>query len=303
MHSSHPTPPAVPPSPAPAMQGPSQFAQGPGWQATLRRPALGPTLHFWSIEGFEFNRMTLALEGLAPALIGARLLHIADLHLRRRWPRGLDRLIDLVQANPPDILCYGGDQAHNMHHLAPSLPHIERLVKSLPSRRGTYAILGNHDGDLLGPRMEAWGVRVIGHQRIDVPVKDGFVELIGFPGPEREDIEEEMGRRWPAKRPGVPRIILSHYPDLIHFARDIQPDLYLAGHTHGGQICLPGGHPILRHDSLRRRYCHGVHNYEDICLFVSRGMGFSSPLQVRAFCPCEVMEIQLEQLRRDEARA
>jgi predicted MPP superfamily phosphohydrolase len=271
----------------------TQCADGPGWHATLRRPALGPSLHFWSIEGFEFNHLTLALDGISPALAGLRILHIADLHLRARWPKGLDRLIEIVQANPPDLILYGGDQAHNMHHLAPSLSHIERLIKSLPARRGAYAILGNHDGDLLGPRMESWGARVIVHQRIDIAIADAFIELIGFPGPAREDIEEEMGRRWPARRPGIPRIVLSHYPDLIHFARGLKPDLYLAGHTHGGQICLPGEHPILRHDSLRRKYCHGVHNYEDICLFVSRGMGFSSPLQLRAFCPCEVMEIQV----------
>jgi predicted MPP superfamily phosphohydrolase len=137
---------------------------------------------------------------------------------------------------------------------------------------------------------------MIGHQRIDVPVNGAMIELIGFPGPERKDVEQEMGRQWPAKKPGVPRIVLSHYPDLIHFAQKMKPDLYVAGHTHGGQICLPGGFPILRHDSLRRKYCRGVHNYEDICLLVDRGMGFSSMLQVRAWAPTEVVEIRLEQM-------
>ena len=222
-----------------------------------------------------------------------RLLHVADLHLRSTWPKGLDALVGHVKADPPDLILYGGDQAHSMHHLEPSLPHIERIVKELPSRCGAFAVLGNHDNDLLGPAMERWGVRMIGHERAEAAVNGRVIELIGFPGPQREDVAEEMGRQWPARTPGVPRIVVSHYPDLIHYARTMKPDLYLAGHTHGGQICLPGGFPIIRHDSLRRKYCRGVHELHGICLLVSRGMGFSSCLQIRAWSPSEVVEIEL----------
>jgi predicted MPP superfamily phosphohydrolase len=279
-----------------ARQGSVETARGPHWRAELTRPRIGPWLHWWSVEGCEFNTMRFALDALPDALVGVRLLHVTDLHLRGTWPRGLDDLVEKVKSDPPDLILYGGDQAHNMHHLKPSLPHIERLVKTLPSKCGAVAVLGNHDGDLLGPMLDSWGVKMIGHQRLDLTVNGATLELIGYPGPERADIEEEMGRRWPEKRPNIPRIVLSHYPDLIHFARRMNPDLYLAGHTHGGQICLPGGFPILRHDSLRRKYCHGVHNYEDICLLVDRGVGFSSMLQVRAWCPSEVIEICLERM-------
>lgn len=271
----------------------TETASGPHWRAELRRPRIGPSLHFWSISGFEFNSMSLALDGLPDALAGVRILHITDLHLRSTWPIGLDDLVARVKANPPDLVLYGGDQAHNMHHLGPSLPQVERLVTELPAKVGSFAILGNHDGDLLTPKLNAWGVPMIAHQLVEVSVNGSPIEIFGYPGPERADIQAEMGKTYPPKRAGVPRIVLSHYPDLIHYAEKLSPDLYLAGHTHGGQICLPNGTPILRHDSLKRKYCRGVHNYHDICLVVSRGMGFSSPLQVRAFCPAEAIEIEL----------
>ena len=274
-----------------------QLARGSTWSARLIRPRRGPWLQFWSIEGFEFNQLELELANLPEALEGVRLLYLTDLHLRSRWPRGLDPLLQRVKANPPDLILYGGDQAHNMHHLQPSLPHIERLVKELPSRCGSFAILGNHDGDLMGPKLTEWGVHVIVHERIDVPVDGAAIELIGFPGPARRDFDEHFVQQLPSKRDAVPRIVLSHFPDLIRRTASLRPDLYLAGHTHGGQICLPGGIPILRHDSLPRRYCRGVHAYNDTCLLVSRGMGFSSALQARAFCPCEAIEIVL---KRDE---
>jgi predicted MPP superfamily phosphohydrolase len=66
----------------------------------------------------------------------------------------------------------------------------------------------------------------------------------------------------------------------------------LAGHTHGGQACLPGGIPIIRHDTLPRRYCRGVNRLFDTWLVVSRGMGFATR-QFRVFCPAEVVELVL----------
>jgi predicted MPP superfamily phosphohydrolase len=97
----------------------------------------------------------------------------------------------------------------------------------------------------------------------------------------------------PARRSGALRIVLSHFPDQLLRTRSLAPDLFLAGHTHGGQICLPGGWPILRHDSLPRRLCKGIHQVEKTWLVVGRGLGTTN-LHIRLFCPPEVLEIQLK---------
>ena len=82
---------------------------------------------------------------------------------------------------------------------------------------------------------------------------------------------------------------MQHYPDQIRRTVQLEPDIVFAGHTHGGQLCLPGGHPILRHDGLPTRYCSGVHAYEKLAASSAAGIGFSS-LPFRTFCPSQVME-------------
>ena len=119
------------------------------------------------------------------------------------------------------------------------------------------------------------------------------VELIGLPGVHRDDLTKPFLSTLPA-RPDTPtlRIILSHYPDAIRQVAYLKPDLILAGHTHGGQICLPGGIPLLTHDTLPKSMSKGLHRLHDTWLLVGRGFGFSTWL-FRTFCPAEVIEITL----------
>jgi predicted MPP superfamily phosphohydrolase len=246
----------------------------------------------FDLAGYEWNVVELAIPALPAALHGARLLHLTDLHLRRRWPRQLDDVIARTQADPPELILFTGDFVEDKRDHRPALPLVKRFIDGLRSRFGCYAILGNHDGDLLAPRLHAMGVRVIVHQRVDALVNGAPIELIGLPGPERVDLDERFIAAQPPKRAGVPRVVLCHYPDLIRAARPLAADLYLAGHTHGGQICLPNETAILTHDSLPRALCKGAHEVDGTCLIVARGMGFTT-IPVRGFCPGEVVEVRL----------
>ncbi len=258
------------------------------------RPRRGAWLQVFDVWGWEWNAIELNIPDLPAKMDGTRLLHLGDIHLRSRWPAALEGVIDRVNSDPPDLILFTGDFVEDKRDHGPALPALRRLIEPLQSKSGRFAILGNHDGDLLLPRLTALGVRVIVHQRLEVPVRGGTVELIGFPGLDRLDLSDAFLKSIPKRGPGVPRIILSHYPDLIRAAdaAGLAPDLYLAGHTHGGQICLPDETPIMRHDSLPRRLCKGAHDYRGTCLVVTRGLGFTG-IPVRAFCPGEATEIVL----------
>jgi uncharacterized protein len=256
------------------------------------RPRRGPWLQLASVEGFETNTLELSISDAPPALDGLRILHLGDLHLRRRWPADLEPLIARLHDDPPDLILFTGDFVDDKRDHRPALPALQRLITQLHPRHGMFATLGNHDGDLLAPRLLSLGVRVIIHQRVIVPIKNAAVELIGLPGPDKTDLSETFLHSIPARTPGIPRIVLSHYPDLIKSMRDMNVDLYLAGHTHGGQVCLPNEFPIIRHDSLPRRLCKGAHDYHGACLLVTRGLGFTT-LPIRIFCPAEVIEVKL----------
>ena len=250
-------------------------------------------------EGHEWNFVELGIPALPPALENVRILHITDLHLRTRWPRQLDDVIARVQQDPPDLILFTGDFVDDKRDHGPAMPLVRKLIGGLRAKFGMFAILGNHDGDLLAPKLHGLGVRVIAHQRVDAIVNGAPIELIGGPGPERLDLDEHFLHAIPPKRPGVPRIVLCHYPDLIRAMKALEPDLYLAGHTHGGQICLPNERAILTHDSLPRHLCKGAHDVDGTCLIVGRGFGFTT-IPMRVFCPAEVVEVRLTRMENAE---
>jgi len=259
---------------------------------SYQRPRIGPNVQFRTLAGYEWNRVELAIPHLPQELDGVRMIHLSDLHLRRRWPAELGEALDRINAVPPDLVLFTGDFVDNKKDHRPALPLVERLIKTLRPTTGIFACIGNHDGDMLAPRLMALGVRVLMNERIEMTVRHQPLELIGLAAADRIDLDERFIHAVPAKRPGVPRIVLCHYPDLLRIARPMHPDLYLAGHTHGGQICLPNERALMSHDTFPKRMCKGAHDFEGTCLVVSRGFGFTT-IPLRVFCPAEVVEIEL----------
>jgi uncharacterized protein len=256
------------------------------------RSARGPWFQFRDVSGFEWNTYELMIHNLPAALTGFRILQIADVHCRNYWTLGYDQLIGRIRSDPPDVILFSGDMVEDKLNPAPALPIIRRFINSLKSRLGLFAVRGNHDILLQQASFVGTPYRLIDGRRMILTSHGAELELIGLQGPERESLNDESLATIPPKQAGVPRIVLSHYPDHIRKLEKYHPDLYLAGHTHGGQICLPGGIPIIRHDSLPQELCRGVHRLAHSWFVVSRGFGFSET-PVRIFCPAEVIELRL----------
>jgi predicted MPP superfamily phosphohydrolase len=258
-----------------------------------RRPAHGPWLQVGSSRGFEWHRAELAIPDLPAELAGLRILHISDFHAWAHWDPGYDQLIERVKSQRPDMILFTGDFVDCKHDYTPAMPVVQRVMEGLTSRLGTYVILGNHDDDLLAASLGGWGLHQVHGRRICLESGAATIELIGIGGLERRDLDPRFIASIPPKKPGSVRIVLSHFPDTLRRVGGLRPDLFLAGHTHGGQICLPGGRPISSHDSLPRRFSRGIHHIAGTWLVVNRGFGFSSLLRVRTFCPAEVIEMTL----------
>jgi uncharacterized protein len=261
-------------------------------QAIVNCERPGPFLQLFSAKGFEWTIAQIPIPALPDELDGFRILHISDIHARRRWDPAYDDLIGRVLSDPPDLIAFTGDYVENKHDHRRTLPIVRRLVNSLKSRLGAVTILGNHDGDLLGPPLASLNVTPIDHRRLTLHSGSATLELIGIAGVERRDFDREFLQSLGNKPPNTVRIAMCHYPDLIRRCRFLGADLFLAGHTHGGQVCMPGRVPIIRHDSLPARLIHGIHRAYDTWLVVNRGLGFSA-LPIRLFCPAEVIEIHL----------
>ena len=93
------------------------------------------------------------------------------MHARRQWDPALDELIARVAADPPDFIVYTGDFVDNKQKTRQSMPLVRRLVNSLKSRLGAAAILGNHDGDLLGPPLASLNLTLLDHRRRIAPLQ------------------------------------------------------------------------------------------------------------------------------------
>lgn len=252
----------------------------------------GPWFQFRDVVGFEWNTYELMIHNLPPALTGFRILQIADVHCRTYWTSAYNQLINRVRSDPPDLLLFSGDIVEDKLNPTPALPLIRRFVSSFKSNLGIFAVRGNHDLRLTASSFVGTPYRLIDGQRLLLNSHGAEIELIGLPGPEREDLHDSFLNTLPPKESHIPRIILSHYPDHIRKLEKHHPDIYLAGHTHGGQICLPLGIPIIRHDSLPQELSRGVHRLAHSWFIVSRGFGFSET-PVRIFCPAEVIELRL----------
>ena len=252
----------------------------------------GPWFQYHDVVGFEWNAFQTDIANLPAELDGFRIVQLSDLHCMPHWQTAYDELIDRLNGDPPDLIVLTGDIIDWIRRPSRCLPTARRLISQLHATCGVIGIFGNHDLFVSRSAYTGTPLRLIDGQRVLIPARGTMIELIAPPGPTREDYVSGFENTLPVKRRGVPRIILSHYPDHIRRMKGLQADIFLSGHTHGGQACLPGGIAIQRHDSLPLNLFAGAHRLHGSWFFVSRGFGFST-LPFRLFCPAEVIEVRL----------
>ncbi len=192
-----------------------------------------------------------------------------------------------LHALRPDVVLLGGDfvtvRADDIHALATMLADVHAPL-------GKFGVFGNHDlrghWQVVRDALSAAGVRMLVNEVVHLPAPHGDVSIIGLDDP---IIGDPDGSLFDDAR-GV-RVVLMHAPDGLLAARDEHFDLALCGHTHGGQIVLPGGvKPYLPHGKLSRQFAGGRYQLgpdKDRTLVVSRGVGCST-LPVRIGCSAEV---------------
>lgn len=238
------------------------------------------------------TRLEVPVPRLPADLDGLRVAHVTDLHAGPDVPTAyISRALELVRQERADLIALTGDfVSHDWRHLR----RIEPELALLKARLGVYACLGNHDQYFGGaPRitasLERLGVRVLSNAATPFPGRrDAWIVGVDDPVNALQDFDMAL-RHVP---PGSFTLLLAHAPDVADAVADLQLDLTLAGHTHGGQICLPLiGPPVVptRHGP---KYASGLFDCRGAHLFVSRGVGIVEPL-VRFLCPPEVAVLRL----------
>ena len=230
------------------------------------------------------RRHEVAVPHLPPAFDGFTVLQLSDLHIDGA-PDYADVLIEAIRGLDYDLCVLTGD--YRLRTFGPFDATLRGLAAVRPHLKGTpYAILGNHDTLRMVPGMEAMGYRVLLNEWTSIRRDGAAIYLAGI-----DDAHFYRLDNFHRAADGIPpqavSILLSHTPEAYRHAAHADFDLMLCGHTHGGQICLPGGRPLLTDARSPRRFARGTWRYHAMTGYTATGSG-TSLVDVRLNCPPEV---------------
>jgi predicted MPP superfamily phosphohydrolase len=230
------------------------------------------------------RRNPIALAALPPRFEGFTILHLSDLHIDMNGP-ALERAIPLVGELDYDLCVLTGDyRGRTWGPWEAAMAGIERLRRNL--RGPLYAVLGNHDTIHMVPAFEALGIKVLLNEAAVLARGEERLYLAGIDDAHKYRLHDIAAAAAPIP-PGVCSILLSHTPQVYQRAEAAGFDLMLCGHTHGGQICLPGAVPLTLGAPLPRRFGAGPWRYRGMTGYTSTGLG-SSIVPVRFNCRPEI---------------
>ncbi|MGH8045900.1 MAG: metallophosphoesterase [Chthoniobacterales bacterium] len=215
---------------------------------------------------------------------GFRLMQITDLHSDIDEAL-IPRVIESIKGVAFDQCVLTGDYHDRIgNDWNMSLALTIRLVPHLGQR--PLAILGNHDRLAKVPPLEAAGIRMLLNERVAIERNGARIWICGV-----DDAHMFGTHDLHAASAGIPagdcRILLSHSPETWTEAAALGYALHLSGHTHGGQLCLPGGFAIVTKSHVPRRLLAGPWREGSMLGYTSRGTG-SCSVPARLNCPPEI---------------
>lgn len=236
----------------------------------------------------QTTRLTHPLNGWPGALDGFRILQLSDLHIDLD-PALLPVVCNRLAPLDYEMAVITGDYWEGAHPAPqPAINAISRVLESIGIPPfGVHGVLGNHDALPLAAALEGIGLNLLINEAVTLGSGSARFALAGIDDPyffRTEDVLE-AARHCP---PGIPRILLSHSPQVAPVAREAGFSLMLSGHTHGGQICLPGGHSILTMEEIPRALFRGPWRQGPLTGYTTTGTG-ACHLPVRFNCPPEVV--------------
>lgn len=282
-----------------------------GWVASTPASLKKIMLAAWLVQAFiyilavyslyfaPFNLQTTHLAVPAPHLLlnrPLRILQISDLHIERLTPREEKALVQ-VQELQPDLIVLTGDYL-NLDYLEDplSLAEARRFLSQLHAPYGTFAVSGTVDSPrLMDLLFTGIPITVLHDQIHTIALPGENLHLVGvsFADPTRDgQVLTNLVEQVPNQDFSL---LLYHTPDLAETAAALGIDLYLAGHTHGGQVRLPLYGAVVTFSSYGKRFEAGAYTLDHTQLYVSRGLGmegFGMP-RIRFLCPPELVLVEI----------
>ena len=205
------------------------------------------------------------------------ILHISDLHLDG-IPGIEDIILKVLDNREVDICALTGDYRAKLHGPTKSvMESLKLLVNGIKSRHGFLGVLGNHDGYMMVEPMEDMGIHMLINDNARIERDGSFLQFIGTDDVHYYYTDQALHAMEAAS--SAFSIGLIHSPELYDIAAKMGINLYLCGHTHGGQVCLPGGVAIITHVNCGRKFYKGHWRYKDLQGITNVGAGASEPIR------------------------
>lgn len=238
------------------------------------------------------DEVVVPIQNLKPGLEGFRIVQLSDIHLRPYTkPDLVERAVELANQLKPDLTVLTGDFVWRDRDAAFELAPI---LAGLNARYGVFSVMGNHDYWLdiqaLQQAFDDAGLPVLYNQGHVIQHNGANLYLAGMDDgwSGQPDLQAALADS-PANTPVV---LLLHEPDLIdQVSADPRVTLQLAGHTHGGQVVVPGQPPFFT-PYLGKKYSQGLFKVQLAWLYTNRGLGTIS-VPYRLNCPPEVTLLTL----------
>jgi hypothetical protein len=279
--------------------GPAPAPRRRGWRvlrgATLTLAAAGVlcVVYAFRVEPYwpEVTRFETRSDRLPAGAGFIRIVHISDTHCDGDTARLENDLPDLIRREKPDLIVWTGDAANDVPM---GLDRFRRMMVQLTEIAPTYGVLGNWDqyGRATLPGID---VTMVDGSHADVDVRGIKLRLVGGQWHQARSVAYWTDRADPMQYV----ILLAHGPDFILMLEEQVkggrvPDLFLAGHTHGGQIRLPFYGAVVVQQKTGKLFENGLVDYNGTQVHVSRGIGMNGNLpRARFLCRPEVAVIDV----------
>lgn len=241
---------------------------------------------------FRLEHVAMAFSHLPDPFDGYRILHLSDLHVGNVSTL-MDRATRSLSGLAVDLVVMSGDfQTRATPSATEAAALIDPLLKGLVARDGAVAVLGNHDSHEMAGALDTLGVQTLINESITIERMGTKLMVVGT-----DDVNSFYTEAAPMAlrhcEEGF-RIAVVHTAELASVAASAGYSLYLTGHTHGGQICLPGGKPLATALDTHRSLASGSWHWHGMLGYTSRGLGSGKP-PLRFNCPPEATVISLIQ--------
>ena len=279
-----------------------KFLQGAAAATAAGVLAIGVDAAVFEPNDPKVVRLEVSINRLPEVFNGLTIVQLSDFHYGELCAIPIRKAVEIVKKLQPDIVVLTGDFItvpvwshflHDKNRAANDAEPCARMLRELKPPMGMFAVLGNHDLNS-DPRwiteiIESNGIPVLRNR--SVPIEKGSARFWLAGVDDVLDGKPDLDLTLHAVPPAESVILLAHEPDFADQATRYPIDLQLSGHSHGGQIWLPGiGAPWL--PPLGREYPRGLRKIDNLSLYTNIGLG-TIRLPIRLNCPPEITLLTL----------